>query len=266
MWLIWVIIIGVIAAGIYSYYSEKKKREEEALALYRRAQDMLEQNEKSRQKQIERELEKKIESLRNNYVFSAKINQNAFMAGNDQEKDYLLSKYLVDVCEEAIPILTSIFMKAHYDRNYVEEEVAAYLNFCCYAISRASNFSGSEYLALASIQNDKKGRDDNFNFNRRCIYSEINFGEPARAHWDFTGTLLKQNENGLIACLIALADFIWEPCMQDVTTYDEYYNQPITVKSIDAASKFGQVYVEASMQTAIFIETIVSTAQSLNLF
>ena len=242
------------------------------IVIYANSQNkIVENNRNAHEEQIksnERILQRELEQRRDAYKYnsSAKIDKNAFMAASNYDKDYMLSKYLVDACEEAIPILTSIFMKAHYDRNYVEEEVAAYLNFCCYAISRASNFSGSEYLALASIQNDKKGRDDDFNFNRRCIYSEINFGEPARAHWDFTGTLLKQNENGLIACLMALADFIWEPCMQDVATYDEYYNQPITVKSIDTATNFQKVYIEASMQTAIFIETIVSTAQSLNLF
>ena len=219
------------------------------------------------QHNIESQIEKELEARRNQYKMSstARIDYEEFFDSGRSTQSHLFAQYLSDACEENIPIIANFFMKAHTDRKYVESEVAAYLYFCCYMLIKATNLDTDEINIKCSIQNDKKGRDDEIYWNRRMIYEDIYFGSPVRAHWDFNGDLIKHNDNPLIFCLMAMSDFIWEPHLKNSTYYDEYYSKPLTIKSIDQAIGFQLIYADANMQTALFMEMIAGTARNLQL-
>lgn len=208
-----------------------------------------------------------MEARRNQYKMSstAKIDYESFFSSGKGDKSHLFAKYLSDACEENIPIITNMFVKVNSDKKQIESEVAAFLYFSSKILMKASELDYSEIDIKCSVQTDNHDRYDNTYWDRQLIYEDIYFGKPVRAYWDPSGDLSKSNTNALIACFMAMSDFVWEPNLKGATHYDEYYYKPLTIKSIDQAMQFQMVYAEASMQVALFMEMVAGTARNLGL-
>lgn len=219
------------------------------------------------QQEIERQMKQNIAVRKNTYKMnsSARIDSEEFFSSDRSAKSRLFAEYLSDVCEENIPVIVDMFVKANPDKEAVESEITSFLYFSSYMLMQASDLDAREIYMKCSIQNDRHGRDDEMFWNRKMIYEDVYFGKTPRAYWDPSGNVLRENNNPLISCMMVMSDFIWEPDLKDSTDYDEYRNQPITIKSIDKAMEFQTIYAKVSMQIAAFMEMISETAHRLNL-
>lgn len=195
----------------------------------------------------------------------AKMDFESFHSYSRYDKSQVFAKYLSEVCEETIPMVSELFEDYHPDKEYVSGEVAAFFYFASYQLLQACGLDGSDMLIYWHSECEKIGRDPKIFWNRQMIYEDIFFGAQVRAFWDPSGDRIKSNTNELIFCFMALADFIWEPHMKDITEHNEYIKQAITVKPIQAAHNFNYAYELALIPTCYFMELVSNTAFKLNL-
>lgn len=220
-----------------------------------------------RRREAEKEVEKAILSASQEYSknIQAKIDFEEFDNLSYYDQSRVFAKYLSEVCEETIPTVSEFYEDYHPDKNYVSSEVASFFYFASYQLLRASGLDERQILTYWEIESEKRGRDSETFWNRKMIYEDIFIGAQVRAFWDPSGERIKSNTNELIFCFMALADFIWEPHMKNVTEHNDYLKQAVTVKSIDIAQNFNLAYEFALIQTCYFMELVSNTASKLNL-
>lgn len=216
---------------------------------------------------VEKLINLEIDARRTRYQMSskAKIDSNEFFDSSRSHKSYLFAKYLSDVCEENIPVITEMFAQVNPDQKATADEVAAFLYFSAMTLMKTTGLEYRELHTQVLTQSEQHGRDDTTYWNRELIYEDIIYGKPVRAYWDPSGKLVSKNSNSLISCLMAMCDFIWEPHLKDATEYNEYFSKPLALKSIDKAMQFQTVYSDVSMQVALFMEMVSGTAHKLKL-
>lgn len=227
----------------------------------------IKQREIEKQKNIEKALENDIEYRRVQYAksSSATINHYAFLNSDKPIRSKMFSDYLLTACEENISYVTKAFLSVCPDKKHVESEVAAYFQFIGITLMQSTNLYELDFFIDFSASNEEKNRDAARFENRVEIYYAILAGSPLRAYWDPSGNIVKNNSNDLISCLMTMSDFIWEPGLRDSTSYDEYINHPITIKSIDKAMEFQRIYADVNMQVALFMDMVAGTAQRLGI-
>lgn len=232
-----------------------------------RAERKIKQKDEMIKHEVEKELKKAILSASQEYSknIRAKMDFESFHSYSRYDKSQVFAKYLSEVCEETIPMVSELFEDYHPDKEYVSGEVAAFFYFASYQLLQACGLDGSDILIYWYSECEKIGRDSKIFCNRQMIYEDIFFGAQVRAFWDPSGDRIKSNTNELIFCFMALADFIWEPHMRDVTEHNEYIKQALTVKPIQAAHNFNYAYELALIPTCYFMELVSNTAFKLNL-
>ena len=256
-------LIGGFYFIIYSLIYQSKTKSEKR----RIERNQKQAEEEYRRREAEKEVEKAILSGSQEYSknIHARIDFEEFADSGYFNQSQAFAKYLSEVCEETIPTVSEFYEDYHPDKNYVSSEVASFFYFASYQLLRASGLDERQILTYWEIESEKRGRDSETFWNRKMIYEDIFMGAQVRAFWDPSGERIKSNTNELIFCFMALADFIWEPHMKDVTEHDDYIRQPLTLKSIEVAQNFNLVYEFALIQTCYFIELISNTAFKLKL-